>query len=66
MLFCDSVDENGQFTAIDVPKIVYSKAVLAAQNYVDTCCQHAAFVAGRGLMQDEISELTTGKFGSNA
>ena len=37
---------------------VSSKAVLAARNFVDTRCQHAAFVAGRGLMEDEIPPMS--------
>ena len=40
---------------------VSSKAVLAARNFVDTCCQHAAFVAGRGLIENEITQLASSK-----
>ena len=61
VLFCDTVDEVGELTVQDVPVTVTSKAVLAARNFVDTCCQHAAFIAGRGLMEDEISQLTSSK-----
>lgn len=35
-------------------------AIIAAQNFVDTCCQHAAFIAGRGLVDEEIQHLVSG------
>ena len=36
--------------------------MIVAQNFVDTCCQHAAFIAGRENVEEEISHLTsTGK-----
>lgn len=61
VLFCDGTNDKGEITVNEVPMIVSSKAVLAARNFVDTCCQHAAFIAGRGLMKDEISQLTSSK-----
>lgn len=61
VLFCDGADEKGALTVHEVPTVVDSKAVVAARNFVDTCCQHAAFVAGHGLIEDEITQLTSSK-----
>ncbi len=49
ILLCDRVDEDGK---LNVHVFISSKAVIAAQNYVNTCCQHAAFIAGRGMIED--------------
>ena len=35
-------------------------AINAAKNFVETCCQHAAFIAGRRDV-DEIKSLTAGE-----
>ena len=61
VLFCDGIDDKGELTVHEVPTVVESKAVVAARNFVNTCCQHAAFVAGRGLIDDEITQLTSSK-----
>ena len=61
VLFCDSIDDTGDYTINEVPMFVSNKAVLAARNFVDTCCQHAAFIAGRSLMDDEITQLRSSK-----
>ncbi len=44
----------------DIPTEIDSKAIEAAQDFVDMCCQHAAFMAGRGEIPDEIQQLQTG------
>lgn len=43
-----------------IPSTISTKAITAAQNFVDTCCQHAAFIAGRGLIDEEIDHLIAG------
>lgn len=43
----------------DMPSTISTNAIIAAQNFIDTCCQHA-FIAGRGQVDDEISHLTAG------
>lgn len=60
VLFCDSdVDLNGQ-EDVKVAGVTTQIAIVAAQNFVETCCQHAAFIAGRNDINDEITELSTG------
>ena len=62
VVFCDTVD--GRDIAVSqIPPTISKDAIIAAQNFVDTCCQHAALIAGRGRVEDEISQLSSaGKF----
>ena len=39
---------------------ISNKAIAAAQDFVDVCCKHAAFVAGRGDIHDAITHLQKG------
>ena len=41
-----------------IPSKISSEALKAAQNFVDLCTQHAAFLAGRGIISDEIESLS--------
>ena len=36
--------------------------IKAAINFVDVCCQHTSFMAGRGVITEEISTLIAGMF----
>ena len=56
------IDEQEDIAVSSVPSTISTKAILAAENFVDTCCQHAAFIAGRSKMADEITRLTSGKY----
>lgn len=58
----DSESSQGDITIADVSATISKEAILAAQNFVQTCCQHAAYVAGRGEIDDEIGLLLTGKY----
>lgn len=40
---------------------ITTNAILAAQNFVDICCQHAAFITGRDRIEVEIKQFTSGK-----
>ena len=60
VLFSDTVNEDGKITVSTVPLTISTGSIIAAQNFVDVCCQHAAFVAGRERVDDEISRLSTG------
>ena len=61
-MFDDSIDpETGEMTLPPIASTISTKAVSAAIDIVDTCCQHTAFMAGRGNIEDEIKQLTTGK-----
>ena len=44
----------------DISNTISEQAIIAAQDFVDTCCQHAAFLAGRGHIQDAIHQLQLG------
>ena len=59
VLFGDKMDEHGDISVSPVSKIITTKAIIAACNFVDTCCQHAAFIAGRDKVDEEISSLTS-------
>ena len=63
VLFYDAtcIDDQEDITVSGFPSTISTKAILAAENFVDTCCQHAAFIAGRSKMADEITRLTSGK-----
>lgn len=63
VLFYDAtcIDDQEDITVSSVPSTISTKAILAAENFVDTCCQHAAFIAGRSKMADEITRLTSGR-----
>ena len=39
---------------------VSEDVLTAAINFVDVCCQHTAFIAGRGTISQEISGLVDG------
>ena len=52
------MDAVGDITVSIVLSTFSVNAIVAAQNFVDTCCQHAAYIAGRGTLEEEISHLT--------
>lgn len=41
----------------DISSEISIEAIEAAKDFVDVCCQHTAFVAGRGEIQDAILNL---------
>ena len=55
VLFCDSDQPDNT-----IPQMITTEAILAAKDFVDLCCQHAAFIAGRGKIKDEIEQYSTG------
>ena len=48
------------WTPTSIPSTISVDAIIAAQNFVDTCCQHTASIAGRSLIDEEIDDLTAG------
>ena len=44
----------------DISLVVSDAAIVAAINFVDTCCQHCAYIAGRGDITEEIKQLSSG------
>ena len=59
VLFNDSCDEDGQISVSSVPSTISNQSIVAAKNFVDLCCQHAAYIAGRGKVEEEISKVTS-------
>ena len=47
-------------TPLTIPEAISVDAVKAAIDLVDVCIQHAAFLAGRGDVQESIEMLTSG------
>ena len=47
-------------TPDDIPDTISEQAIVAVQDFVDVCCQHTAFVAGRGDIQEAIQQLQLG------
>ena len=44
-------------TPATISPTISDQALKAADNFVEVCIQHAAFLAGRGIIADEISSL---------
>ena len=38
-------------------------AIKAAENYVDVCCQHVAYISRKGLIEDEVKRICMHHFG---
>ena len=47
-------------TPLEVPMVIGANAISAAINVVDVCIQHAAFLAGRGDIDEQIEEMEKG------
>ena len=47
-------------TPLTIPDVISTEAVKAAIDLVDVCIQHAAFLAGRGDVNDRIEEIARG------
>ena len=47
---------------MDIPSTISDAAIKAAIDLVDVCIQHAAFLAGRGEVEDMIDEIAKSKW----
>ena len=47
-------------TPLEIPTVIGVNAITAAINVVDVCIQHAAFLAGRGDIDEQIEEMEKG------
>ena len=55
MLFCDEDGPEVPATMQEnIPMEIGEKAVLAAQNYVDICCQHVCFLARNKTIEEVV------------
>ena len=43
-----------------VPDIISQEALKAAINFVEVCCQHSAYISGRGQIDDELELVQMG------
>ena len=48
-------------TPLNIPDVISAEAILAATNFVELCLQHAAFLAGRGDIQEAIQSFRSGQ-----
>ena len=44
----------------DIPENITQKAINAAIDFVEVCCQHTAFITGRGNIDEQLHDLDTG------
>ena len=59
VFFSDTVREDGKIIVSELAQTIKPKAIVAARNFVDVCCQHAAYIAGRGDIEDEIENIAS-------
>ena len=45
-----------------VPSTISEQAIRAAIDFADVSCQHTAYIAGRGEIEEEINHILTGKY----
>jgi len=58
VLFC--LGSEDMYT--DIPETISTAAVTAAINFVSVTCQQTAYIAGQGLLSEEIERYKSGKF----
>ena len=51
------MDEEGS-----LPTVISEAAIDAAINYVEVCCQHTAYITGRGNINEELENLQSGTY----
>ena len=60
VLFCDRSEEGTLSLSDTILIVITNDALEEAQNFVDTACQHAAYLSGRGLIENELKHFTVG------
>lgn len=48
--------------AKDISQEISIEALKAAENFVDVCCQHLSYIAGRGDIDEAILKIQQGLF----
>lgn len=51
------MDEEGS-----LPTVISEAAIDAAINFVEVCCQHTAYITGRGNINEELENLQSGTY----
>ena len=54
------VTEEDDTNDIMVPVVITERAILAAINFVELCCQQTAYMAGRGDIEEDIQLIKSG------
>ena len=62
VFFGDKLNDDNSITIEKIPSELSEAVISAAQNYVETCCQHAAYIGGRGDIEEEIKLVSTSKW----
>lgn len=60
VLFCDRYEDGLIHPNENIPIVITNAALKAAQDFVDTACQQAAYLSGRGLIEKEIQRFSVG------
>lgn len=47
-----------------LPDVITEEAIHASIDFVEVCCQHAAYLSGRGDLNQEFELLKSGNFGN--
>ena len=45
----------------ELPFVISEQAISAAIDFVEVCCQHTAYLTGRGSIAEELKVLESGK-----
>ena len=61
VLFSMNRSREGSGSNSDLNLIISDKALLASINFVELCCQQAAYIAGRGDIKDDIKNVKASK-----
>ena len=64
VLFSDFEDIENEDVIPTVNQIspeISKAAVIAAENFVETCCQHCLFLSGEGVVNSEIKRYSEGR-----
>ena len=61
VLFSMNGSREGSGSNSDLNLIISDKVLLASINFVELCCQQAAYIAGRGDIKDDIKNVKASK-----
>jgi len=50
----NETQKNFKPTVKEIPTTISEASITAAENFVNTCCQHCVFLSGGGLIENEI------------
>lgn len=65
MLFSDFKDHKDEDIIPTVHQIsleISEAAIVAAQNFVEICCQHCVFLSGKGILHNEVKRYCEGMY----